>query len=115
MRISWSQCRPAPRSGTSQSGCSFASALLGATMKGGIQMPARSARLGDAVRQTFHRPERGPDVEPVADVGLVTVVELDYLDRQLETLRRLDVLDHVLLRDVLEVVGPRRPSGRHRP
>src|SRR5207302_9247624 len=53
--------------------------------------------------------------EPVADLGLPAVVDLDDVDGQVPGVDRGDVLLDVGRGDVGEVVVPRAPAGRCRP
>jgi hypothetical protein len=71
--------------------------------------------LADPPDQVAERPEPAGEVQPVADLGLVAVVDLDHLDRQVEVVHGVEVLEHVRLGDLGEVVVPGAPGGRRRP
>ena len=100
---------------TSQSGCSRASTDRSPTRNGATQMPAR--RPAPRMRSTMSA-QRGEPVgqqQPVADLGLVAVVDLDDVDVEPEVADRAQVLLDVVLGDLLEVVVPGAPRGRRRP
>ena len=64
------------------------------------------SRGPDRLRGAAKGAETWVRLEPVADRGLEAVVDLDDLDRKIEAPGRLDILDHVRLGDLLEVVRP---------
>ena len=62
--------------------------------------------LTGALRSPAQRTKRGSHVQPIADRGLVAVVDLDDSDRQLKSQCRLHVFGDVGLGDAVEVAGP---------
>ncbi len=66
----------------------------------------------DALRRAPKRAEARVVSEPVADPGLVAVVHLHDLDRELEPPGCVQVLEDGRLGDVAEAARPRAPAGR---
>jgi hypothetical protein len=73
------------------------------------------APVPDAGHQVAQRPEPPGQDQPITDLGLVAVVQLDHVDRQAEFVDGVEVLEHVLLGHLGEVVVPGAPDRRRRP
>ena len=110
----WSQPVPGSAPPITQSGC----AARSPTARRGRTARPRSRRVGrvvDGADDVGQRPEPVGERQPVADLGLVPVVDLHDVDRQVEVVDGVQVLLDVGLGDPGEVVVPGAPDRGRRP